>query len=90
MVLISRFADLFVQLNLCDTRFWEELGSMFAIQATPIGEQHDEFARLSAVSHAMIAISDGVKALIDQALEGCSPRHMVLRAYHFRSSTSHR
>ncbi|MGY2573934.1 LysR family transcriptional regulator [Vibrio diazotrophicus] len=36
--------------------------------------------------HAMIAISDGVKALIDQALEGCSPRHMVLRAYHLEAA----
>ncbi len=36
--------------------------------------------------HAMIAISDGVKALIDQALEGCPPRHMVLRAYHLEAA----
>ncbi|MBD0788764.1 LysR family transcriptional regulator [Vibrio sp. Y2-5] len=36
--------------------------------------------------HAMIAISDGVKALIEQALEDCPPRHMVLRAYHLEAA----
>lgn len=36
--------------------------------------------------HAMIAISDGVKALIEQALEGQPERRMVLRAYHLEAA----
>lgn len=36
--------------------------------------------------HAMIAISDGVKALIDQALVGEPERNMVLRAYHLEAA----
>lgn len=36
--------------------------------------------------HAMIAISDGVKALIEQALEGYPKRRMVLRAYHLEAA----
>jgi DNA-binding transcriptional LysR family regulator len=36
--------------------------------------------------HAMIAISDGVKALIDQALEGYPERKTVIRAYHLEAA----
>lgn len=36
--------------------------------------------------HAMIAISDGVKALIEQALVGLPQRKMVLRAYHLEAA----
>lgn len=36
--------------------------------------------------HAMIAISDGVKALIDDALRGYPDRKMVLRAYHLEAA----
>ncbi|MDO6500610.1 LysR family transcriptional regulator [Photobacterium sanguinicancri] len=36
--------------------------------------------------HAMIAISDGVKALIDEALRGYPERKMVLRAYHLEAA----
>ncbi|MDE1515740.1 MULTISPECIES: LysR family transcriptional regulator [Vibrio] len=36
--------------------------------------------------HAMIAISDGVKALLDQALQGQPARRMVLRAYHLAAA----
>jgi len=36
--------------------------------------------------HALIAISDGVKSLIEQALEGKPERRMVLRAYHLETA----
>nr|WP_086941175.1 LysR family transcriptional regulator [Thaumasiovibrio occultus] len=36
--------------------------------------------------HAMIAISDGVKRLIDDALEGYPPPRQVLRAYHLEAA----
>ncbi|CAH0535728.1 PCP degradation transcriptional activation protein [Vibrio stylophorae] len=36
--------------------------------------------------HAMIAISDGVRALIEQALVDMPPRKMVLRAYHLEAA----
>ncbi|PMH41466.1 LysR family transcriptional regulator [Vibrio sp. 10N.286.49.B3] len=36
--------------------------------------------------HAMIAISDGVKALLDNALANQQPRRMVLRAYHLEAA----
>jgi len=36
--------------------------------------------------HAMIAISDGVSSLIDQALEGQPRRKMVIRAYHLEAA----
>ncbi len=36
--------------------------------------------------HAMIAISDGVKSLIEKALEANPKRHMVLRAYHLEAA----
>ncbi len=36
--------------------------------------------------HAMIAISDGVNALIEQALIDKPPRKMVLRAYHLEAA----
>ncbi|MDP2575045.1 LysR family transcriptional regulator [Vibrio penaeicida] len=36
--------------------------------------------------HAMIAISDGVKALLDQALSNQPARNMVLRAYHLEAA----
>ena len=34
----------------------------------------------------MIAISDGVKALLDNALANQQPRKMVLRAYHLEAA----
>ena len=36
--------------------------------------------------HAMIAISDGVKALIDNALEGKPERKTIIRAYHLEAA----
>ncbi len=36
--------------------------------------------------HAMIAISDGVKALIDSALEGQPARKTIIRAYHLEAA----
>ncbi len=36
--------------------------------------------------HAMIAISDGVKSLLDMALLNQQPRKMVLRAYHLEAA----
>ncbi len=36
--------------------------------------------------HAMIAVSDGVKSLIDDALRGYPERRMVLRAYHLEAA----
>ncbi|GLO59511.1 LysR family transcriptional regulator [Vibrio sp. MACH09] len=36
--------------------------------------------------HAMIAISDGVKALIDHALEGQPARRTMIRAYHLEAA----
>ncbi|MFC3022653.1 LysR family transcriptional regulator [Vibrio zhugei] len=36
--------------------------------------------------HAMIAISDGVKSLLEQALENKPQRRMVLRAYHLEAA----
>lgn len=39
-----------------------------------------------AFPHAMIAISDGVKALIDQALEGQPERRTIIRAYHLEAA----
>lgn len=36
--------------------------------------------------HAMIAVSDGVKALLDDALDGYPARKMVLRAYHLQAA----
>lgn len=39
-----------------------------------------------AFPHAMIAISDGVKALIDAALEGQPERRTIIRAYHLEAA----
>lgn len=39
-----------------------------------------------SLPHAMIAISDGVKALIDAALSGQRERRQVLRAYHLEAA----
>jgi DNA-binding transcriptional LysR family regulator len=36
--------------------------------------------------HAMIAISDGVKSLLDMSLLNQQPRKMVLRAYHLEAA----
>ena len=36
--------------------------------------------------HAMIAVSDGVKSLIDEALRGYPDRRMALRAYHLEAA----
>ncbi len=39
-----------------------------------------------SLPHAMIAISDGVKALLDTALVNQRERHLVLRAYHLEAA----
>nr|WP_256261017.1 LysR family transcriptional regulator [Shewanella sp. NIFS-20-20] len=39
-----------------------------------------------AYPHAMIAISDGVKQLLDNALEAYPPKKQILRAYHLESA----
>nr|WP_253820809.1 LysR family transcriptional regulator [Vibrio sp. 99-70-13A1] len=39
-----------------------------------------------SLPHAMIAISDGVKALLDNALVNQRPRKMALRAYHLEAA----
>ncbi|WP_105902534.1 LysR family transcriptional regulator [Vibrio gangliei] len=41
-----------------------------------------------AANHAMIAVSDGVKALIDQALSGYPEPKWLLRAYHLEAALS--
>ena len=52
----------------------------------PLARQTMTLAHYQAAPHAMIAISDGVKALLDQALQGLPPRRMVLRAYHLEAA----
>lgn len=52
----------------------------------PLATQKMTLEDYLTAPHAMIAISDGVKALIDQALQGLPPRRMVLRAYHLEAA----
>ncbi|CAH8214991.1 LysR family transcriptional regulator [Vibrio aestuarianus] len=52
----------------------------------PLANQQMTLNDYLAYPHAMIAISDGVKALIEQALLGQPRRKMVLRAYHLEAA----
>ncbi len=52
----------------------------------PLAEKSLTLDDYLSLPHAMIAISDGVKALIDQALEGLPARKQVLRAYHLEAA----
>jgi len=52
----------------------------------PLAEQEMTLQDYLDYPHAMIAISDGVKALLDQALIDEPARNMVLRAYHLEAA----
>ncbi|ANS84042.1 LysR family transcriptional regulator [Vibrio scophthalmi] len=52
----------------------------------PLAEQEMSLDDYLSYPHAMIAVSDGVKALIEQALVGHPQRRMVLRAYHLEAA----
>ncbi|EKO3497205.1 LysR family transcriptional regulator [Vibrio fluvialis] len=52
----------------------------------PLAQQSMTLQDYLDFPHAMIAISDGVKALLDQALGGLPSRRMVLRAYHLEAA----
>ncbi|WP_165309925.1 LysR family transcriptional regulator [Vibrio ziniensis] len=52
----------------------------------PLAEKTMSLQDYLRFPHAMIAISDGVKALIEQALISYPPRKMVLRAYHLEAA----
>ncbi|CCN85381.1 Putative transcriptional regulator, LysR family [Vibrio nigripulchritudo SFn27] len=52
----------------------------------PIADQKMTLTDYLQYPHAMIAISDGVKALLDQALVDQPSRNMVLRAYHLEAA----
>lgn len=52
----------------------------------PLAEKELTLKDYLSLPHAMIAISDGVKALIDHALEGYPARKMVMRAYHLEAA----
>lgn len=52
----------------------------------PLANQSITLSDYLHYPHAMIAISDGVKALIEQALIGQPTRKMVLRAYHLEAA----
>ncbi len=52
----------------------------------PLADKEMSLEDYSRYPHAMIAISDGVKALLDQALVGSPKRKMVLRAYHLEAA----
>lgn len=52
----------------------------------PLANQEMSLDDYLSHPHAMIAISDGVKALIEQALIDKPQRKMVLRAYHLESA----
>lgn len=52
----------------------------------PLADQELTLDDYLTFPHAIIAISDGVKALIDEALRGYSQRKMVLRAYHLEAA----
>ncbi|WP_117236280.1 LysR family transcriptional regulator [Vibrio maerlii] len=52
----------------------------------PLANQSLSLEDYISFPHAMIAISDGVKALLDNALVNQKPRRMVLRAYHLEAA----
>ncbi|WP_299020898.1 LysR family transcriptional regulator [uncultured Photobacterium sp.] len=52
----------------------------------PLAEKELTLDDYLTFPHAMIAISDGVKSLIDGALRGYPQRKMVLRAYHLEAA----
>ncbi len=52
----------------------------------PLADKEMHLEGYLGCPHAMIAISDGVKALLEQALAGYPPRKMVLRAYHLEAA----
>ncbi len=52
----------------------------------PLAEREMSLQDYLTCPHAMIAISDGVKALIEQALVEYPERRMVLRAYHLEAA----
>lgn len=52
----------------------------------PLAKQPLSLEDYVNLPHAMIAISDGVKALLDNALANQKPRRMVLRAYHLEAA----
>ena len=52
----------------------------------PLAEAEMSLADYLSYPHAMIAISDGVKALIEQALVEQPKRKMALRAYHLEAA----
>ncbi|MGF1716795.1 LysR family transcriptional regulator [Photobacterium chitinilyticum] len=52
----------------------------------PLADQELTLDDYLTFPHAIIAISDGVKSLIDEALRGYSQRKMVLRAYHLEAA----
>ncbi|OXX38007.1 LysR family transcriptional regulator [Vibrio sp. V09_P4A23P171] len=55
-------------------------------QHHPLANRQISLADYLTYPHAMIAISDGVNALIEQALSGQPKRKMVLRAYHLEAA----
>ncbi|MGF1844952.1 MULTISPECIES: LysR family transcriptional regulator [Vibrio] len=52
----------------------------------PLANQPLSLEDYVSLPHAMIAISDGVKALLDNALVNQKERRMVLRAYHLEAA----
>lgn len=52
----------------------------------PLADKNMELDDYLAYPHAMIAISDGVKLLLEQALADKPQRRMVLRAYHLEAA----
>lgn len=85
----------------CDMAICRPTGPVAPLQAEHLGRvsvfcmmsrQHPlaahplTLADYLAYPHAMIAISDGVKALIDAALLGQPERKLVLRAYHLEAA----
>ncbi len=55
-------------------------------QQHPLAQQELTLDDYLSLPHAMIAISDGVKALIDEALSQHSKPNMLLRAYHLEAA----
>jgi len=68
----------------------EKLGlvSVFCMfsKSHPLADKEITLADYLAYPHALIAISDGVKALIDDALSGYKKPKTVLRAYHLEAA----
>ncbi len=68
----------------------EKLGlvSVFCMlsKSHPLADKEITLADYLAYPHALIAISDGVKALIDAALSGHPKAKTVLRAYHLQAA----